>query len=42
MDILTLARHSGFTDAELNFIIHYNIKYRLGKQTSEVWETSEV
>jgi len=29
-------------DAELDFIIHYDIKYRLGKQTSEVFKTSEV
>jgi hypothetical protein len=26
-----LARHYGFTDAELDFIIHYDIKYRMGK-----------
>jgi hypothetical protein len=26
-----LARHYGFTDEELDFIIHYDIKYRMGK-----------
>ena len=26
-----LVRHYGFTAAELDFIIHYDIKYRLGK-----------
>jgi len=26
-----LARHYGFTDAELDFIIHYDIKYRMGR-----------
>ncbi|MBL8132751.1 MAG: hypothetical protein JNL42_12900 [Anaerolineae bacterium] len=25
------ARHYGFTEAELDFILHYDIKYRLGK-----------
>jgi len=29
-------------EAELDFIIYYDIKYRMGKQTSEVLETSEV
>jgi hypothetical protein len=27
-----LARHYGFTDEELDFIIHYDIKYRLGRE----------
>lgn len=26
----TLARHYGFTDEELDFIINYDIKYRMG------------
>ena len=26
-----LAQHYGFTDVELDFIINYDIKYRLGK-----------
>ena len=28
-----LARHYGFTDEELDFIITYDIKYRLGRDT---------
>lgn len=27
-----LARHYGFTDAELDFLIHYDIKYRMGRE----------
>ena len=27
-----LARHYGFTDAELDFIINYDIKYRMGDE----------
>ena len=30
-----LARHYGFTDEELDFIINYDIKYRMGKDNSE-------
>jgi hypothetical protein len=26
-----LARHYGFTEEELGFILNYNIKYRLGR-----------
>jgi len=26
-----LARHYGFTEAELDFIIHYDIKVRMGR-----------
>jgi hypothetical protein len=26
-----LAKHYGFTDAELDFIINYDIKYRMGQ-----------
>ena len=40
-----LARHYGLSDEELDFIINYDIKYRMGRddeQTSEVLETSEV
>ena len=29
---LILAWHYGFTDEELDFIINYDIKYRMGKQ----------
>jgi len=28
-----LAAHYGFTDEELDFIINYNIKYRMGRDT---------
>jgi len=31
-----LARHYGFTDEELDFIINYDIKYRMGKDAVEV------
>ena len=27
-----LAQHYGFTDEELDFIINYDIKYRMGKE----------
>ncbi len=30
-----LARHYGFTDEELEFIINYDIKYRMGKEEKE-------
>ncbi len=30
-----LARHYGFTAEELDFIINYDIKYRLGRDTSQ-------
>jgi hypothetical protein len=30
-----LARHYGFTDEELDFIINYDIKYRMGQESSE-------
>jgi hypothetical protein len=26
-----LARHYGFSDEELDFILHYDIKYRMGR-----------
>ena len=29
-----LARHYGFTDEELDFIINYDIKYRMGKEAA--------
>jgi len=29
------ARHYGFTDEELEFIINYDIKYRMGKDAGE-------
>ena len=28
-----LARHYGFTEEELDFIINYDIKYRMGKKS---------
>ena len=31
-----LAEHYGFTDEELDFIINYDIKYRMGSQTEDV------
>ena len=30
-----LAQHYGFTDEELDFIINYDIKYRMGVDTFE-------
>ena len=30
-----LAGHYGFTAEELNFILNYDIKYRLGRSTEE-------
>lgn len=30
-----LAKHYGFTDGELDFIIHYDIKYRMGRDGGE-------
>jgi hypothetical protein len=30
-----LARHYGFTEEELDFIINYDIKYRLGQDAGE-------
>ena len=30
-----LARHYGFTDEELDFIVNYDIKYRMGKEEAE-------
>jgi len=32
---LILAQHYGFTDVELDFIINYDIKYRMGDQLPE-------
>jgi len=40
-----LARHYGLSDEELDFIINYDVKYRMGAeagQTSEFLENSEV
>ena len=31
-----LAQHYGFTDEELDFIINYDIKYRMGKEAEDV------
>ena len=30
-----LAKHYGFTDEELDFIINYDIKYRMGREREE-------
>ncbi len=30
-----LAQHYGLNDEELDFIIHYGIKYRMGKEIGE-------
>ena len=30
-----LARHYGFTDEELDFIINYDIKYRMGQDSDD-------
>ena len=30
-----LAQHYGFSDEELDFIINYDIKYRMGRDTGE-------
>jgi len=30
-----LAEHYGFTDEELDFIINYDIKYRMGRDSEE-------
>ncbi len=36
-----LARHFGFTDEELDFIINYDIKYRMGRHGAEEAESEE-
>lgn len=33
-----LAQHYGLTDEELDFIINYDIKYRMGRENEEVDE----
>ena len=33
--LTSLARHFGLTDEELDFIINYDIKYRMGKDNEE-------
>lgn len=30
-----LAKHNGFTEEELDFIINYDIKYRMGDELNE-------
>jgi len=30
-----LAKHYGFTDEELDFIINYEIKYHMGRESEE-------
>jgi hypothetical protein len=34
-----LAAHYGFTDKELDFIINYDIKYRMGRETETADES---
>jgi hypothetical protein len=36
-----LAQHYGFTEAELDFIIHYDIKYRLGRDAEDAGDEGE-
>ena len=36
-----LARHDGFTDAELDFIIHYDIKVRMGRDAESDGDEGE-
>jgi hypothetical protein len=36
-----LAQHYGFTDEELDFIINYDIKYRMGRDNGENGESGE-
>ncbi len=33
---IVLAQHYGFTEEELDFIINYDIKYRMGKELNNV------
>lgn len=35
---MVLARHYGFTDEELDFIINYDIKYRMGDELNNSTE----
>jgi hypothetical protein len=35
-----LAAHYGFTDEELDFIINYDIKYRMGREAANEEESS--
>lgn len=32
---IVLAKHYGFTEEELDFIINYDIKYRMGSELNE-------
>jgi hypothetical protein len=36
-----LAKHYGFTDEELDFIINYDIKYRIGQENGDGGEREE-
>jgi hypothetical protein len=36
-----LARHYGFSDEELDFIINYDIKYRMGRAAADGGEVNE-
>jgi hypothetical protein len=36
-----LAQHYGFTDEELDFIINYDIKYRMGREALDGGEEAE-
>jgi hypothetical protein len=37
-----LAKHYGFTDEELDFIINYDIKYRMGRNADSEESEQEV
>lgn len=37
-EVLALARHYGFKDEGLDFITHYDIKYRMGQDAGEADE----
>jgi hypothetical protein len=38
---IVLAEHYGFTEEELDFIINYDIKYRMGKELNAESEEEE-
>jgi len=39
--VSSLARHFGFTLEELDFILNYHIKYRLGRDTENEEESAK-
>jgi hypothetical protein len=36
-----LAAHYGFTDEELDFIVNYDIKYRMGREADDPREDAD-